>query len=280
MKKERFFLMGMLAIALAFGMAVVGCGDGDSDGGGSDPVNVNLSLPSVQKLDSFSGTFVSDKNEALEMVQESIEALDEFTSIIGSGSESRSAYRSTGRSVQNEPIEYIIKNEQIAEGVVANGFMTGNYRTSIKNDNGPITVGDYYEMSARIKLAVDFTDIQNDGFTFNGKYVYDEDIYEKMLQKTNSSQQLTFRLNAANGYALSVSKNGKGLKFVMQLTASINGSWNQSDYSDDDYPDILEKAKIKLTIDVYDNNNKKQHTQVFNDLESASKYLGDSFLGL
>jgi len=291
MKKKHVFFV-LLACLLAFGLLVIGCNNDSSDDEDDDPVKVNLSLPNITAVPAFTGTFVSSEAEALNLVQDAVDALGEFTGALGGGASSDDNKYSISRGinmsrrVENEPINYTFENEQLAEGVTANGFITGYYKESTKDDYTE-TVGDYYEESIRAKLSLDFNSIQQRHITFNGKYVYDEDLYMKD-QVTSINPQKgkgTLRLNANNGYALSASKNGKGLKFVMKLTAncnfSVDYSYDDNDdfyYDDDDF--LKDKLNLKLTIDVYDNDNVKQYTKVYTDLDEASEFLGDSIMGL
>lgn len=298
MKKHNLCVTGILALVLVFGLTVVGCSNDSTGGGDDDPVNVNLSLPAIKNVAAFDGDFVENENEALELIQDAMEALAEFTDIMSEGegaprpSISRSGSklsispppsRSGSRSTVNYPYDEKIDHYKITDGVVATGFVTGYYKESIKNDYD-ISVGDFIEESMRIKLAIDFDDIAQNGYTFDGKYIYDESLFMKGVVTAVSpavKEKLTMRLNAKNGYALSVSKGGKGLKFIMSLTASFDETWTSTTEDMLDDGDLLDSLKIKLTIDIYDNSNTKQHSKIFTDLESASAYLGDSIsLGL
>jgi len=279
---------GMLAVAVVFGMAVIGC-DAGSDGGNDDPIVVDLSLPAVQNTASFNGTFVSTENEAFELIGDAINALGEYTSTPGGVGEpggknfdGRSIFRSMSRAIKTEPVDVIYDHEKLAEGVVATGFVKGYYKQSVANDDKPgMSVGDYREMSMKCKLAVDFKDIQQEPFKFDGKYIYDINLFEKQLVTSLDPDKLTLtvRGNSANGYVLSVSKEGKGLKFVMQYTADINFNFTGDDPNEAlDY--LLKKAKLKLIVDVYDNANVKQYSKIITDYKEMGWFLGDSINGL
>jgi hypothetical protein len=153
----------------------------------------------------------------------------------------------------------------------------------LKNDDEFLeAVNDYMEMSAKYKLAIVFTNASQGDYTFNGKYFIDEDMYEKMLVKSNNSMEMTLRANGEGGYALSVSKGNKGLKFVMRIKVGLKGTFNSSDFEgEDEYPDIYKNATINLTINVYDNNSSvPQYTKTITNFEDAIEYLsgmGNSF---
>jgi len=277
MKKERFFLTGMLAIALVFAMTVAGCKQG-----GGDLVKVDKSLPNIKDVPSFEGTFVSNQTQGLQMVEEAIGVLGSFASELEGPSPSvgRSAFRSMSRGVTNEPVEETYENEKIAEGVWATGYVKGYFKEFTKYDDGyTVAVGDFMEMSARIKVALDFKNASGtkngNTYKFNGKYYLDEDVYMKEVLKSvgyNSNYQATIKLNADNGYAFSVSKGGQGLKFVVKLTFKLDGTFDSATSSE---ADILNKASVKVTIDVYDNNsNTPEYSKVYTDFVNASKFLG------
>jgi hypothetical protein len=281
--------MAMLAIALVFGMTVVGCNNDSSEDGDKDPIKVNMSLPNIKDVESFTGTFVDSANDAQDLIQDALDALTEFQM---SGEEDsrlniRSAPRSMSRKTYTEPYDEII--DYTEGGVTAKGFITGYEKMSAKNDNNPGgSVGDYQEISARAKMAVTFNDVQQDSLTYNGKYTYDESIFlqAKVTSLNPDKGSIVFKFNAANGYALSVSKGGKGLKFVMKLNAAHKvdrKNISVNDYEDpfDDLIDENNFDTFKLTIDVYDNNNvkKNEFSKTFNNFDDANDYL-DLNIGL
>ncbi|MDR2716583.1 MAG: hypothetical protein LBB89_00760 [Treponema sp.] len=285
MTKKKWWL-GIPALVLVLGMTVVGCSDGSSGGGDSDPIKVNMSLPNIKDVKNFEGAFVSDETEAKELIKSAIEAMESLDGISISPSV-LPASRSMSRSTYTEPYEEIFKNEKLANGVYLTGFIKGYARMHAANDNGGESVGDYMEISAQIKAAIDFDDATQSDFTYNGKYVYDESVYTKAkVTSINPSKgNAVFKFTAKDGYALSVSKNGKGLKFVMKLDASLNFNSNMSldEFDNGDYLDDLDdKFVIKLTIDVYDNNNvkKPEFCKKFDNFEDANDYLDINISGL
>jgi len=279
--------LGMLVVVLAFGMTV-GCDNGSSGGSSSsgDPIKVDLTLPNIQSIASFEGEFVSDEDEAKELMVDAIEIvteiLDEKIQISPSPSTSMQITpRDMIRKVQNQPLEEVYDNVKIDEGFYVTGFVKGYGKSSIANENMPFgTAGDYIEVSLKAKLAINFTEIQQDGYTFNGKYCYNQDIYEKV--KTDSikppKSSGSIKMDVSDSYALSVSKNDKGIKFLMTLKAKVNiKDINTLTFSDDPYSlfDLYE-----ITIKVYDNDNKEQYSKTCKTAEEANKYLGTSFINV
>jgi len=277
-------LLGIIALVAVIGFSMAGCGGG----GDSDPVIVDLSLPSITEVPSFAGTFVTNETEQLALVEDAIAALEEFTATSSGGSSpDKSIVRGISRAVYNQPLDETFINKKLADGVVANGFVTGYAKGQAANEKIP-TVGDYEEISLRAKLQVDFTDvthnyINNAGsradYKFSGKYIYDENLYGKMNLTSTNPERASVKVNltANNGYALSVSKGGKGLKFIMKLDANWNFEKNNMLESE---LDEMFKPTVKLTIEVYDNDNAKAQTKTFTDLDEASKYLGDNILDI
>jgi len=279
--------LALLAIALVIGFSVTACDNGSKP---KDPVNVDLQLPNISTVPAFTGTFVSNNTEQLDLVEDAVEALSDFTGALGDKADTRYSLLplsaiprgvNLSRTVQNEPFDYTFENEQLATGVTANGFLTGYYKTSRAHEN-TYTVGDYGEGSYRLKLSLDFNNIQRRNITFNGKYVYDENLYikEQITSLSPNRMKGTIKLNANNGYALSVSKSGKGLKFVMKLTANCNFSAEVSDMGPDEDNFFADRLNLRLTIDIYDNSNVKQYTVTYTNLDDAERFLGDSIMGL
>jgi len=293
MKKKKMWLV-MLAITLVLGMTVAGCGDD----GPSDPISVDLSLFSAAQLPAFTGNFVTNTIEQQALISETVSLVSELGNIMNSDSDSGSNYdvsmllsQSIARSVKeargayNQPIYETFKDEEISQGVKVTGFVTG-YGKGFEKDEYNDSVGDWSEIQAKVKASITFTDVNargdnNQQYTINGKYIYDEYIY--MKDQLNSIKPYnwttTIKLNAKNGYSLSVTRGNNGLKFVMELNVSINQTvtYNENDFDDDD---DIEFDKFELNIKVYDNNNVLQGDKTCKTFDEANKYLGDSIDGL
>jgi len=283
-QKSIFFVV--LACLLAFGLTAIGCSSG-SGGGGGDLIKVDLSLPPIQEVASFAGKFVATEKEAQTLISDALDALDNLGGLPGDSKSINYSMSlkssSMSRSAYNEPYEEIFDNQRIAQGAFVTGFVKGYEKGYAKDDNNPGgTVGDYEEISMKVKAAVTFTNATGSGYkgcTFNGKYTYDENMYLKaQVTSLNPDKgKVNLDFNAANGYALSVSKDGKGLKFVMKLQAKAKLK-NQEVLADDFDIDTFDV--FKLTIEVYNNNTATPtYSQTFNNFEDANKYL-DLNIGL
>jgi len=249
MKKERFFLVGMLAIALVFGLTVASCGGDDGD-------SVDKSLPAIESVDNFTGAFVENKTEGLNLVAEAIQELGSLSpdggilpSIMGESEDlgGRSAVRNMSREAFNEAFN----NENLGNGITATGSIKG-----YDNDT---------ELSLLLKLVLNFNNTQSSPYTFNGRYYLDEDFYMK-----EQSTKITMKINADNGYAISVSKGGKGLKFVVKLTVKYNVTIDYANLSS-----TGGNPTYKVTIDVYDNTNARQYGEVFTDPSDAARFFNN-----
>jgi hypothetical protein len=152
----------------------------------------------------------------------------------------------------------------------------------LANESG-ISAGDYTEISLRAKLAANFNNYAPtySDYSYSGKYTIDYSSYSQMKYTSippNLEMLLTLRTNAANGFAMSVSKSGKGLKFVMNVETKINATLSSSLSNIDDLlrdPTYGDNS-YKLTIDVYDNNNvkKDEYCKVFTTYSEVINYFG------
>jgi len=121
MKKERFFLVGMLAIALVFGLTVSGCG-----GDGFDPESRIADVPAITALSSTYRNYTpitADDNleEVLEFITDEIGVLAEGVSIPG-GFLNIQALSSNARYVINEDLSDYFS----ATGLKIKGRINGN----------------------------------------------------------------------------------------------------------------------------------------------------------
>ena len=309
MKKKTRIFGAMLAVLLTFGF-LVSCGD-SGGGGGGEPVSVNKSLPSVQSLDNFSGNFVASDADAGEMIGDVLYALEyfDFDDVMYSISpavnlnsrfsspamNARTASRSAARASDSYSDYVTFKNEKIANGVYATGYMQWSFKYSVKNatkyDNPEAiweiietnpSIGDYFQDSEKIKFALTFDKANQGGVIFtDGKYVLDADYFykEQAVSINPLRANLTGRASVSNGYAFSVSKSGKGMKFVMKLEGKATLSAKNVLYSEiDDAYDSTE-VDFLLTIDVYDNTNEKKYSKSFTDPDEAYNYLGFDLFG-
>ena len=283
---KKMFLLEMVVMILTFGMVVVSCEEPDT--GSSDPIEVNLNLPAIQEVADFSGTFVSTETEAGQIVGDAMEAISGVmggvTSSSSSGTNSSSSVMyslnaitpmSIGRSVQNQPFSEVYNHDKtLFPGGEVTGFVEGYQKMSAANDNNPGgSVGDYQEMSIRAKFQVDFADVTRSNIAIKGKYIFDESVYLKaqVTSVSPSKGSVAIKMDVTDGYALSVSKDGKGLKFVMNLRTKGDKTFTDV-YDDYDLEQALET--YNLTIDIYDNANDKQWSKTFTSYEDAAKYLG------
>jgi hypothetical protein len=274
MVKRRVF-MGMFCLALAFGFLAAACDNGN-DNSPADPILVDLSLPLVRDIAPFAGTFVSGENEAKELVAfalEEISALPKPASLIGAVR----AVPGTARSAVSDSYETIYDhNESVFPGAETTGFIQGKNTSFAADDkNYNRTVGDYYEMSTRIKMEVDFKDTIKHGIDIKGKYTVNNTRYSKMQVASLNPPGMTFviKLGVAEAYALSVSKNGKGLKFITTIEAGADetfdlteetGTGESSDWYD----------PYNFSIKIYDNGDVLKYEKIFNSPEDVEEYLG------
>jgi len=270
--------LGMLVLVLTFGMTAIGCGGGGAD----DPIKVDLKLPAIQSVPSFEGNFVSNENEAKDLIGDAIDALADLSDLSFSASmvAQIASPRSISRKVQTEPFQEVYERKKIADGAYLTGFEDGYWKESVAKENS-FSAGDYMESSMRAKVALEFENYKKAGCTFNGKYFYDEDMFfkEEIVSLSPEKIKATIRLNANNGYSLSVSKNGKGLKFVIELKAKVNKTLTDADEEDlfENFYDLFDTFNI--TIDVYDNANVKTYSKSFKTFEDAEDYIGSSIIG-
>jgi hypothetical protein len=270
--KAVFGTAGLPAVLLA--LVLTACPTG-SDNGSDEPVSVDLSLPPIQEVAAFSGTFVSSETEAKDLVKTAFEEIANIsdTSSLQSSSVS-SVSQSISRSVYSEPYEQIFDHDTtVLPGAEVTGFVEGRQTISAADDNNPGgTVGDYMEMSLRAKLAIDFNDVTQNHATIKGRYSDDENMYSKMV-RTATNISITISFDASAGYAISISKGGKGLKFVMQTQGKINRKTIQGDESTlDDTSGLFDI--YKLSLDIYDNDNVKQYSKTFTSYADVADYLG------
>ncbi|MDR2392653.1 MAG: hypothetical protein LBD93_00610 [Treponema sp.] len=280
MKRKLF--NSLPVIILALGLAFAGCDNGTTGNGGggeNDPISVDLSLPPIKEVAAFSGTFVSSETDAKSLVT------DAFTEISGispspSVNNARSLSRSIARSVHTEPYEEIYDHDTtILTDAEVTGFIQGKATQSVADDDrAGETVGDYMEVSLKGKLAIVFTGATKNGSTINGKYGIDENMYYK-LQVTSINpvkEALTISSNTSDGYAVSISKGGKGLKFVMRIENKINNKTirDVASFDLDDLGTLFDT--YRLTLDIYDNANVKQeqYSKTFTSYKDAAAYLG------
>ncbi len=284
---NRKFRMGIPALALIFVMIIAGCDDGDS--GSNDPIDVDMTLPAIQDVAPFEGEFVSSEDEAKPMIAASVTALELLS---GAGdlipTDIPVALQSS-RSLQTVPLvepPIIYDNEELADGVYVTGFANGQLTSYFADDDFPLLhKGDRMEVSAREKMAITLDNAEQDSYIFNGKYIFDDDFYS-MIQTTSHTStpelpglnivpvvELTLKIYIANSYALSVSKEGKGIKFVMKMNSDLDIEQTIDDISEVNIEDIMSNS-IKTTIDIYDNDNVKCFNRTFNNLYDLYEYLG------
>lgn len=280
MKRKGF--SSLPVIVLALGLAFAGCDNGTTDNGGggeNDPISVDLSLPRIEEVGAFSGTFVSSESDAKSLVATAFTEIEEISGISSSVNNTRSLSRSISRSVHTEPYEEIYDHDtSILSGAEVTGFIQAKETMSAADDDRPgETVGDYMEASMKGKLAIVFTGATQKGSSIKGKYGIDESLYYK-LQVTAINPvkgDLTISSNASDGYAVSISKGGKGLKFVMSIENKINNKTiNVDSFDVNDIGELFDT--YRLTLDIYDNNNVKQdqYSKTFTSYAAAAEYLG------
>jgi hypothetical protein len=288
MKTKRFFIVGLPAVLRALGLVVAaslmlaGCGDDDDggDGGASDPISVDLSLPSIQDVPAFTGTFVVSEEESKDLVIAAFGGIGGVSPSSSQGSTNNSV-QSLSRSVQEEnPLEIYDRNTTIIPGAEVTGFIQGRQVQSLADDNNPgESVGDSMETSLRVKLAVDFQNVvTQDNFAIKGKYTVDEDLYMKVQVTSVSPSEgdLTMRYAVSDGYAISISKDGKGLKFVMRLQGNLNKNIKGDESAFDEFDTGNSFDTYSLSLEVYDNDNVKNDafSQTFASYGEAAAYLG------
>jgi hypothetical protein len=271
MKNKKIWLI-ILALVLTFGIMIAGCGGIDdlyNNGDGDDPINVDLSLPSIQSVAQFAGVFPSNEQEQIELVALAFEEIEGLYASLENGLGGISMLNrqfvspSKSRAAQREvytygPEEFLFEDETIMPGVVVSGF----FRISGTTDD------DYSENTVKAKLSIDFDDYGEDP-TINGKYGVDETIYMKM-DYSSDEPSMIIDMDASGGYALSVSKDGKGIKFVMEMTMKINLS---ADFDD------FDPGTFILTLKIYDNDNNERFNETFYSLDDVADRLGIDPMG-
>lgn len=300
MKKKSIFIPGVLAILLVFGL--LSC----DNGGDKDPVKVDMKLPSVSSLANFTGTFVANEEEAMELVVEVIDEVDLIGYLMGddmgddwedddpfeSITFSRNFAR-TARAIYSDSNSKEFKNEKITDGIYATGFYEQSYKISAKNaasnDEDDVwdahyenpAVDDYMEWSMKVKYALTVDNAKQGDIAYHGgKMTADGNRYDKdqIASLEPMKYNYTRKEDASQGIALSISKDGKGLKFVMKLSRKVNSS--VKDVAEDDYDfwktyweTYEEKVTISVTIDVYDNDNAKKFSKTIKNYKEYMEFL-------
>jgi hypothetical protein len=289
MKKR--FLMGVLAFALIFTMALAGCAEAGDDNGeenpgeggvaappGNDPITVDLSVPAVEDLPAFEGAFVASEAEADEILRRVLDY--EIPSVWDL---TWSKYPDVFDSSSGE---VIFENDTFPEypGAVATGFFQFDFKTNIadefleefyEDDMSSLKIGDYYEEYYYEKLAVKLDSYEVYSMFVTGQssamgYVFDR---LDMISDNPILEKYTYKDKGTAKYSLSVSANGKGLKFVMTENSvdDNEGVLNEEgDFFEETYKD---NGSFKVTIDIYDNDNVKQYSKVFTDEDDWEEYL-------
>lgn len=279
-------------MALIFGMTLAGCGGGDGDNFGNDPITVNLSLPAIQSVASFGGTFADTEAEQKDLVKEAFEIIAAL-GLSGGGNggsnvpepdypmwNKKSISPDNSRAVQRgayswgPEYETYDHNTTILPGAIVTGFLKASGKGYYKDEYGD-SAGDYDEENLAGKLSIDFPNVTKNSATLNGKYVLDGTSYEKwqVISTNPRKERITENSNVNHGYALSISKGGSGIKFVMQETIKVNINNLEWTY-EQGYPNYSNYITYKLTLNVYDNSNSPKLTKTFNSLEAARAYLG------
>jgi hypothetical protein len=279
-RKDKKVWLEILALTLILGMTLAGCGgDGGGDG---DPVTVDTSLPAIQSVANFTGAFASTEADQKDLVKEAFEVIADLGLLRiydpGGSMENRKLVSPNRSRAVQRAVETWGPDGEILNKVMPGAVVTGFYRESGKYYEAKeyeSTVGDYDEYSFRIKLSVDFDGFERNSATINGKYVFDGTSYEKyqIIALNPDKEKFTENLDINNSYALSISKGGKGIKFVMKETVKININnleyiYGQTDPNYDDY------TTYKLILDVYNNDGTKSLSKTFDSAEDASEYLG------
>jgi hypothetical protein len=273
---KRGVFAGMFCAALAFGFLAVGC-DNENDNSQVDPVSVDLSLPAVWDIALFDGEFVSGEEEAKELAAYAlmeISALPKPASLIGTV---QAVSPGTPRSVASDSYEKIYdRDTYVLPGAETTGFIQGKNTISAADDmDYGGTLGDYYETSARVKMEVNFKDTIKRGIDIKGKYTVDETKYLKaqFISISPEKVNLTIKFNAAYGYALSVSRNGKGLKLVTTIQAGVNETFDSTEgVGIGDLSDWYDP--YNFSIKIYDDNNALKYEKAFNSPSDVEEYLG------
>jgi hypothetical protein len=251
-------------------------GDNDENGENGDnsltepDISVDLALPTIQNVPDFEGIFASSEAAAHGLVvrahwiifdaQESLIDDDDYQ-------------ESVSGNVRNSWLEKIFdQNTTILSEAKVTGFLQKKYATSGGN---PTKVGDWAESSMRTKLAIDFNDFVSSYYgTISGKFTLDENGYVKQvvtaINPTNGKGPYSY--DATEGYAVSISKNGKGLKFVMKIEEKIP---RQTYVSGDD----LVNTSYTFVLDIYDNDNVKneEYSKTFASSEEVKDYFKFSY---
>jgi len=273
---KRAYCTGLLIIVMIFAVILAGCSFGDSD---PDPISVNMKLPSIESVPPYTGVFPATEAEAAALIGELLfeSGVFELPEIPDSSLPNMNSIRkSILRSVRSEPDEIIYNDEELYPGARVTGFETTNVTTSRADDNKP-TVGDYVEYLSKTKMAVNYDNAVTESFTLNGKSTADRTANVKITvtSLTPDIMSLFIKLNAKESYALSVSKDGKGLKFVMTMTVGLSTTVNSVDIdSEEVLNSLLEKASVNFTLNIYNNDNVRVHHKVLSGYDAVCKYFG------
>ena len=279
MKKEMNVFLMILTVMLSFGLLITGCDTGS--GGESDPVAVDLSLPAISSLSSFSGDFADNELEAAALAGEAIQTImawsDNLTDEDEGGFSISSALPKIARAVYSDSYVDKIENEEIAAGVRANGYVQMSYKVSMKNEDY-FTIGDYNDVSMKIKLVFNFDNAVQNNVTFHdGKFTLSSGIYMKEQITSVEPYKATYnnKINVSEGFAMSVSKGGKGLKFVIRMSGKLDFSLKNA--TEEEYDAAFDKTDFSgflFSVDIYDKDNILHWHKTFTDEDAMGAYFG------
>ena len=280
MRKEINVIGMMLAVLLSFGLLATGCDTGGG-GGESDPVAVDLTLPAISSVSSFSGNFVNDESEAAALAGEAIQTIMAWSDGLTDEDEGSfnisSALPNIARTVYSDSYVDKIENEEIAAGVTADGYVQMSYKVSMKNENY-FSIGDYNDVSMKIKLVFNFDNaVQNNVVFHDGKFTLSSGIYMKEQITSVEPYKATYnnKINVSEGFAMSVSKDGKGIKFVIKMSGKLDFSLKNA--TEDEYDaqfDMTDFSGFLFNVDIYDNTNLLRWHKTFTDEDAMGAYFG------
>jgi len=289
MKKWNILIILMVVV---FAWTVIGCDTGDNPINPDtlqdppDPVAVDFSMPSIQLVESFTGTFESDQDQALYLSGDTVAALGEIIEDLdgipiismmsrsGMASVFNNIQQNRSRNLYTDSDKILFNNELLYTGVRATGFIDYTYRMYMRNFMMP-TSGDFVDFLARTKLGINVNDTTKDGITMNGKYTINERI--GFTERFTSMYQslVSFKIDINNNYVISASQGGRGIKMIVGIEIKVDADFNEADFEDDYLDDFnMFIDTFKLTVAIYDNNSSQpQFSRVFNSIEEAEQFF-------
>jgi len=272
-KNNRFAL---LILAAVFAFTAAGCKEEPN----KEPISVNLSVPSVKNLAEFEGNIVQTKDEAIELLTQTIgviiggmEGAPMMSKLPAMLQNKQSLLPGAARAVYADTMDPIIINEKIPGFGSIKGFIEGSSKYYFKSEYVD-SVNDYSQMSFNTKMAVTLD--YDDGAIIKGKCALSGSFSMKEVVTAvdeddwASAYELSLKVKTSINTALSISDGVKGMKLIMKMSINLNETIDIDIYDLDPEAigDLLTlyDDSLDLDIKVYDNNNELQFSIELDDI--------------